>query len=310
MLREANNEILVRYLLGELNEPEQESIESHYFSDAGFFEQLLIVEDELIDAYVCGELNSEQRERFEDYFLQSPERREKVEFAEAWQAFIAKQDKWNRQHYSYLQPQSVFKHKSFLLPVAASLLMAMGATWLWFDRRNLKGELDNTKMALKQIEERQQSLEDQAGEQKARNDELLRALEEERARRAGASTNEQASQPPYLASAFFILSSMTRSIDESKPLTIPPRTKQVRLQANFSGGDYTAYSAVLKTLSDVEIHRWSDLKPRIRRNIGTVVLTLPADQLINEDYILTLSGASASGAEETIKEYAFRVVRK
>jgi hypothetical protein len=190
LLREANNEILVRYLLGELSEPEQQRVESHYFRDMEFLEQLLIVEDELIDSYVIGELSDERLERFEDYFLQSPERHEKVIFAEAWQAFIARQDKRSYKPESYSQPQSIFKHRSFLLSVAALLITVMGAIWLLIDRKSLKGEINSTRIALKYIEERQQSLEDQAREQKAINDELLRALEEARVLRTSASINE------------------------------------------------------------------------------------------------------------------------
>lgn len=310
MLREADNQILVRYLLGELSEPEQEGIEDHYFSDIAVFEKLLVVEDELIDAYVNGELSREERNRFEDYFLQSPERREKVEFAEAWRIFIERHYE-SGGHQPAPNNESIFKRKEFLLPLAASVILALGATWLLVGRIRLAGELDRAQSALIDIEERHRSLEAQVGEQSARNEELASALAEAQARNAATSKDQSSSQPPSSAIVSLILSSaLVRGSAGSSQIRIAPGTRQVRLRASFSSGDYTRFKAVLKTLAGREIHRWTELQPRIRQNIGTLALTLPADLLSDGDYIVTVAGATASGAEEVIEEYAFRVVGK
>ncbi|MGI8997185.1 MAG: anti-sigma factor family protein [Pyrinomonadaceae bacterium] len=81
------NELMIRYLLGELPAGEQARVEDEYFARDEAFEQLLAVEDELIDAYVSGELPARQRARFEAHFLSTPRRRERVAFArELWRA--------------------------------------------------------------------------------------------------------------------------------------------------------------------------------------------------------------------------------
>lgn len=298
---------MIKYLLGELSEAEQQRIEDQYFRDIEFFDQLLIAEDELIDAYVNSELSGDRLNRFEYYFLQSPERREKVAFAEAWQAFIAKQSEFIPDLQISPPPQSIFKQLSFLLPTTAALIVSISAIWLFVDRINLNGELDRAHMAIARIEERQQSVEDEMIRQKSRNEELLRKLEAS----PNSSTIDKRTLPsPSIATVFFTLSSRTRSSGDGKPLTITSATKQVQLQANFRSTGYTDYGAVLKNLSDDEIRRWTDLKPLIRQNIATVVLSLPADLLSTEDYILTLTGATISGAEEVIEEFAFNVVKK
>jgi len=292
--------MLVKYLLGELNEQELESIEDHYFRDIEFFEQLLVVEDELIDAYVRGELTIEEIARFEDYFLQSPERRDKVQFAEAWQAFIARQAESSKPQ-PVEQPQPVIKQRKVLLPLAASLIMALGVTWLLIDRRNLERELDRAQSELAQSKER-------IAEQKSSNEPLSRVPAQEPAN-AIAPPPKQAPRPRPSIVTFALSSSSTRGSGENESLIIPSGAKKVRLRADFFHYDYTRFSAVLRR-SNEEVNRWTDLKPRISGDTGTIVLTLNAGSLSDDDYILTVSGATESGEEEGIEDYAFRVVKK
>ena len=76
-------ELLARYLLGDLSEAEQSAIEDRAFEDRQFAKNILAVEAELIDQYVRGELAGAERQKFETRFLASAERRRKVEFANA-----------------------------------------------------------------------------------------------------------------------------------------------------------------------------------------------------------------------------------
>jgi hypothetical protein len=84
-------ELLVRYLLGELPAGERTRLEEDYFAEAGAFERLLAAEDELIDDYVRGGLNARERELFESRFLTNDRRRERVEFARALRGALARE---------------------------------------------------------------------------------------------------------------------------------------------------------------------------------------------------------------------------
>ncbi|MGH7450946.1 MAG: hypothetical protein ACRENG_06360, partial [bacterium] len=86
-----NDQLLKRYLLGDLPVAEQRRLEELFFSDGQAFERLIAIEDELIDDYVCGDLSRQQRERFETHFLISPERRERLALAEALVATVSEQ---------------------------------------------------------------------------------------------------------------------------------------------------------------------------------------------------------------------------
>jgi len=70
-----------RYLLGQLEEAEQERIELHLLTDPSFGEEFDTIVDELTDQYARDELTDDERKRAEKHFLTTPERRQKLEFA-------------------------------------------------------------------------------------------------------------------------------------------------------------------------------------------------------------------------------------
>jgi hypothetical protein len=87
-----NEELIVRYLLGELPEAQQVAIEDSAFQNQQYLQDILAVESDLIDEYVRSEIPLRDREQFERHFLLSPERRRKVEFARALATVISESD--------------------------------------------------------------------------------------------------------------------------------------------------------------------------------------------------------------------------
>jgi anti-sigma factor RsiW len=84
MATDLNSENLIaRYLLGELSEEQQVAIEDRAFADQKYLASITSVENDLIDEYVRNELSPAERQRFEKQFLASAERRKRVEFARA-----------------------------------------------------------------------------------------------------------------------------------------------------------------------------------------------------------------------------------
>jgi CHAT domain-containing protein len=76
-----DDELLKKYLLGELDQPDQQSLEENLLTDASLFESLAVVEDELVDAYLDNELSPVERRDFERFFMTTEERRQKLRFA-------------------------------------------------------------------------------------------------------------------------------------------------------------------------------------------------------------------------------------
>jgi hypothetical protein len=76
-----DDDLLRRFLLGDLPEAEQARLHEACFLDAALQARVLAAEDDLIDAYVRGELAQEERVRFEQRFASTPEQRQRLEFA-------------------------------------------------------------------------------------------------------------------------------------------------------------------------------------------------------------------------------------
>ena len=87
-ISEHDRELLRRYLLGQMAEPDLSQVEERFMSESKLYEELLILEDELIDQYVRGLMSQADRANFETYFLQSQEHRQKVRFARALNKYV------------------------------------------------------------------------------------------------------------------------------------------------------------------------------------------------------------------------------
>jgi hypothetical protein len=77
---------LTQYLLGSLPEAEAERLDELSVTDDEVAESLSAVENDLIDAYVQDELDAEARAQFKIHYLASATRRERMAFAQDFQA--------------------------------------------------------------------------------------------------------------------------------------------------------------------------------------------------------------------------------
>jgi hypothetical protein len=88
MKSDQRENLIRRYLLGELAEADQTALEQELLIDRGKFDQVWAVENELVDSSVRGDMSRADRERFEGHYLASPLHRERVAIAEAFLADI------------------------------------------------------------------------------------------------------------------------------------------------------------------------------------------------------------------------------
>ena len=70
--------LMVRYLLGDLPESEQATLEERCFADGDTFDRMWERETRLVDDYVRNRLAPGERERFERHYLASPVHRQRV----------------------------------------------------------------------------------------------------------------------------------------------------------------------------------------------------------------------------------------
>jgi hypothetical protein len=308
-------ELMHRYLLGELSEEEQMVLEREYFADTEKFEQVWAVENELIDSYVRGRLSRRDREQFERHYLATPQHRQRVAFAKTllaaadhteaeakepirratetgswWQAFIA-----------FLRGPQMAMGYGF---AAVMLLLLLGSAWLLFDRVQVRQQLARVQADQIAQQRRSQELEQQLTAQRTQSDQL--AAELERLREEQSKT-ETAGTPSPSILPFLLTAGFVRSGGQQPPLTIPPGRDIVELRIKTDDFEFPRYQAKLRQVGGREVLSRQNLAARTIQKAPAVVLSVPAKKLAHGDYILTLTGLNEAGETQESKSYFFRV---
>jgi hypothetical protein len=318
-----------RYLLGELAEPEQSRLEERLFTDEEFYKLLLVAEDELTDDYLRGDLNGQERKSFESYFLTSPERKKKLKFASTLKRYVnniavseaatpsvatAETVPWWRSVLAFIQIQNPIFGLAAALMI---LVMGVAAIWLASETSRLRSELQQSK-AERSNQLREDQLQKELAEQKARSKELSERLNQEQSRRQElegeiAKMKEQPSSSnetglPALLS-FVLMPGLVRDTDQVTTLKIPSTADQLHLQLDLEQDDYKSYSAEIRSDDDNIILKRDNLKSRKSRAGSAVTLRMPAKILSGNSYRIILRGATDEGNFEKVGTYYFTVVR-
>jgi hypothetical protein len=341
-----NNENLNAYLLGALPDAEAEIFDELSFTDDDFAEELSAAEKDLVDAYVNGELTGEKLQKFESFYLASPLRREKVEFAKAFQGFAEKNITGIEAHPKRTLAgffSNIFVVRRPLLQwgfgLAALLFMILGG-WLFRENARLNSQMSESQAKqdelLKreaELARREKQLLDEIDRQRATNSETekeLAEIREERERReqelkirqsqeqqqrlddqrAAAQKTPTSSPSRPISIASFILTPALRGNGQLQSVAIPPKTTRVAMQLELEPNDYTAYRVVLKNQAGDQI-LWQSgkLKAKTKAANKFLLVGFPASLLKSQTYSLEVSGLTTGGAAEIISGYSFKVVR-
>lgn len=86
---DGQNEVM-QYLLGTLDDPpKMRQIEERLMVDDNFGDELSVAEDELIEKYLDGELTQAEQEQFESFFMAPPERKQQLRFSKNLRKFAS-----------------------------------------------------------------------------------------------------------------------------------------------------------------------------------------------------------------------------
>lgn len=304
----------MRYLLGQCSEEDQLRIEGQYLKDDDYLQSVLLAEDEMIDAYVQGRLTDAEREQFETYYLVTDERREKVVFAkslllqiqnEAQAAVPQKQTEPRKSFLSWLG-----FHKSWVALAAAGLLL-LACGWLAIETLRLRFQLNASRARVAEMETNAQELSQQLESERARNQQLTERIAELSHSTEGIQPEGNHESPPPPALAMLTLTAgANRDISQTNTLRLDSEIKTVRLRLVFRDEDHQSYQAIIQNAAGATVWRQSGLKATARGESKSVLVSLPAKVLANDDYLLTLSGVTSATNVEEISDYHFRIVKK
>jgi hypothetical protein len=313
-----SEDLIERYLLGELPVAERIALENEYLADKAKYDQVCRVEDDLLYRYARGALSQADRERVEREYLTNPWRRRHLEFAKALAQVIdgelatrsaAKRItnvSWRSQLGALPRGLRGFLR---LIPAIAALVVVSGGTWLAIESSRLRVRLREARHEVEAQQQRVQTLVRQITELETQ----YRRLAEEHESLLAQLLAAQKAGSSNLAPVFLTLSvDVFRSpgAQGTQPLLIPRGATVARLRLNLTENAFQSYRVTLLTENGGEVFSKNRLKPRVDKAGDFVIVNLPASKLTNGDNVLALSGISPTGEAEPLGKSILKVIRQ
>ncbi len=307
MENSAEKNLVRRYLLGDLPEAEQLSLEQNYFTDSEKFEQVWDLENELVDGYVRDGLTKQERTLFERNYLTTPRHQQRVAVAKsllsAADETIAEEKAISEAHETtswWANLLAIFQLPQMALGAAAALLLLTLVGYWYFRGGGLSPEQIARNVPDVQPPATSQTPVPTPTSPPATTPSVAQATP--------APQISPTAQPAVPAVLAFVLGGSLRKPGDVQPLTVPSGTKQVRLQMKLEGDDYSSYQFKLRSAGGREVLSQSALRPA--SNKKSVAVSIPANKLAPGDYILTLSGVTSANETEEVNRYFFRIISK
>jgi hypothetical protein len=317
-----DDRLLLEYLLGAVPPGETERLDELSITDDEFAERLQAVEYDLIDAYVRGELTGQMLAQFQSLYLASPKTRERVQLARSFHRVaeetislhgaagisrgapdseksgrIATRAGWRR---VFTVPRPAWQ---WGLAVAAAVLVTV-AGWMAVENRRLREQRDAALAYGRSVEQRNQQLEAQS----ARSSPVPEQQPQPAPGQSG-SNGKPATEPPVILA--FNLAPQMRGVSQVPNIVITADVDYITLQLELESADYAAWRARLRPGAQREpVWRSGRLSTYARDDRQIVAVSFPPRLLEAQLYIVELAGITASGSEELVASYPFRIIRK
>jgi hypothetical protein len=291
MSRQSNEEVLMRnYLLGVIDEAQQEQVEERLLSDDGFAERLSTAQDNLIDDYVFGALSESERESFDQNFILTDERRKKMLLAQTIEIYVD-------EHQGLQAPQLNESHLPSPWWRNPVQLLQSYRTWLALSAIGLLLVFLTPKIV------RWFKPPDQAAlvrEQRAKIERQVAALNRGPADQQpqGPATYELALQPTLL-----------REDGGIKRVTLTGDIKLLTLKLVLPQSQHEKYNALMLTGEGEELFAIEGLTPQADAGGAVVLLKIPSEFLARDDYQIQLRGAGGDSPPDSVVRYYFRVLK-
>jgi hypothetical protein len=308
-----DDQVLLRYLLGSLPEEEAERLDELSVGDDAFAWRLSAVENDLVDAYVSGELSEGDLAEFKKCYLSSPQRLQKLEFAEALSSFDRETATAAAQ--ARPAPGTEPKEKSskrwsprrwFSAPRLAfqwgfaggAVAMLIAVSYLLLENARLRKQRIEPQGFHATVGQREQELQRQLNDQRAANAELAKEMD---------GLRESQPNLDQLKTLSAVLLPPTRGAGQIPTLLVPPRTSLIVLVLALETEDFPTYRVGLRDPAANQI-LWhsANLQPTSRAENKLISISFPARLLRSQNYVIELSGVSAKGAAELTTSYTFR----
>lgn len=287
----AHDDELIRYLLGELPEDDEERLDEQSVVDDEFASRLRLVEDDLVDAYTRGALTAERKRRFEAFYLASPRRRDKVAFARRLQQAV--EGDMAQAAPSGATPSRRNRWIPWALAAAVALCLGTGAL---VQHARVQAALTDARQRL------------------GAADRQLAAVSSELAaqRRAAATAQQsltQAQTAPPLVAVTLVLTPQTRGSAAAPVIAVAAASRTVPLALRVEDARAAPFSVELRDPgSNRIIWRSAPLAADHGSPATLVGVALPAALLKSQHYAIDLY--TTQPGRDFVDSYTFEAVRR
>jgi hypothetical protein len=285
-----NEDLVFRYMCGELSEDDRNRLEKDYFASDEVFDAVRAIEDDWIDQFVRGELSDDRRGRFERGFLPSADARHRIAVARSLVRAAGSAAFPPSASAAAVSPARPAVPR--WLPYAAVVGAAAGGLWLY------RGSQPSTETA--------EGLRPVPTLGLAARTPLPNAGAAVPTGSPGAPTAEP---PSPRAVRLVLVAAALRSPGDEHPVQVPADADRLAIEAHLpSETIHPACRAVLEAVAGQPLWKQDGLRI-VRTPSGPIVnVDVPAEVLRPGSFVLTLSADTGTKSEE-LASYPLTLVR-
>ncbi len=329
-----NENLIRRFLFGEMSERETSEIEEKFITDAELFASIKAVEDELIEKYVRGWMDPAESGKFEQRFLTTNKRRDRVEFSRQLIKRISETGDQKtvelKKNESIVEGTptvferlaAVFLNPRVLAAGAFVLAIALIGSWVLYQNLNAgkteiakKDEANVNAEPTPEIVAPEQTV-SPAPPDNNNSEDLSNVPADLPPSNSNGNTASPQKEPletstpkkesvkktepkPFIA----LFPGTLRSGGRNSVLKLPTEAKTATIQLNLKNAPYKTFQVRLTDADGNVLFELENLTPRNSK----VVFGIPTAKLSRGDYTIKLNGKNSSVENESVADYQFRV---
>lgn len=303
---------LQAYFLGELTEEEVIRLEDEYLGDDAKLAQLREAENDLLDDYVNDWLPPKVRKSFEENYLNSPFRRQRLEFAKSLAEYLPNESVQSVEKKAFAW-RDIFSLWKIGTAFASIMLLLLGGFWLMQNSKNISNNevavIKTPEILLTPAPETSPIIEKTPIKPRANTNETNPNVSPTP---IPISTPKTSVSPPpekVKPNQTVVLALSTigmRDGGKTPQAILGNDSKNLVLQLKMAETDAKDFQVKIVNANGNAVYQVKNA----RISGKTIRVNLSANILKNDDYIVEVFAVNSAGESEKVSGYTFRVIKK